>query len=218
MALLQMQPVPMLYCGQPTKRAGHLCRWSVSAREPCKYHGTGADGISYAELLDRERHIRKEPPPASGTRIAAREAPTVKEERPRTDLEAAVSERRLQDVCWGWVERAAAAPAEDARWGSVAITALRLIAGMPADALTSEDAADQAYLRGKIMNGIPPETGDEWELATRMFTPDALAELESWNPRLRLLERNDHDVDQPLLLAELAGEQADAPGLVEGED
>jgi hypothetical protein len=59
------------------------------------------------------------------------------------------------------------------------VTALERIAELSSE-LTDEEKSDQALLRGKILNGIPPETEHEWNIAREIFTDDALLELATW--------------------------------------
>jgi hypothetical protein len=119
-----------------------------------------------------------------------------------------VAERDLPGVCWWLIERATAQEDLDARWAGVTATLVRTLAGLPLDALSDEEKRDEAFLRGKILNGIPPETGDEWALAEAIFTDEALAELRSWN---QLREADYQYVREPFVLAEDARVQAQPP-------
>ncbi len=125
-----------------------------------------------------------------------------------------VAARDLPGLCWWLIEQATTADSWDVRWAGVVVTTVRALTSMPPGALTTQDARDEAFLRGKIVNGIPPETADEWALAEAIFTDEALEELRSWN---QLWERDDEHVDEPLLFPQRAGVEAQVAPLVHDE-
>jgi hypothetical protein len=59
------------------------------------------------------------------------------------------------------------------------VVAIERIAELTSE-LTDEEKADEAFLRGKILNGVPPETEHEWNVARCIFDDEALLELASW--------------------------------------
>jgi hypothetical protein len=202
-----------LFCGRPTKKPGRLCRWRINTERVCEAHGTMVDeAVPLRAILAREALMRPpEPPPATGEWIASKPAAVADD---AGGLPRPVAERNIPGVCWWVIERASTPPDFDARWAGVIATLVRTLASLPLDALADEEKRDEAFLRGKILNGIPPETGDEWALAEAIFTDEALDELRSWN---QLRETDYQDVREPLVFPERTGVQAQA-SILDHED
>ena len=66
-----------------------------------------------------------------------------------------MADRNVPDLCWWLIERATSLEDFDARWAGVAATLVRVLVSLPLEALSDEEKRDEAFLRGKILNGIP---------------------------------------------------------------
>ncbi|MEX0782159.1 MAG: hypothetical protein WD557_05875 [Dehalococcoidia bacterium] len=195
-----------LFCGRQTKKPGRLCRWRIAIDRTCEVHGTVlAEAVPFRAIEAREAAMRPAPGPPTGRPIASRPA---QPPQAAPGVPLPVASRNVPGVCWWLVEQATGAEDWDARWAGVAVQMVRLLVTLPPDALTDEEKRDEAFLRGKIVNGIPPETGDEWALAEAIFTDEALDELRSWN---QLREADYQYIREPLVLTEDAGVEAQPP-------
>jgi hypothetical protein len=168
--------------------------------------------VSMDDIERREAGMRLPPGEVTGRPIASK-PPEPRKLPP--GIPEPVGARDLPAVCWWLIEQSSTEDGLDPRRATVIVQSVRVLAGLPPGALTPQDARDEAFLRGKIVNGIPPETADEWALAEAIFTDEALDELRSWN---QLWKRDDQDVDQPLVLAQGAGVEAEAASFFENED
>ena len=117
-------------------------------------------------------------------------------------------------VCWLIVERVLAERSGDGRGAAVAVSALRILVGLPPSGLTADEARAESFLRGKIMHSIAPRAPEEWELAARFYHKEAIEEFRRWELR----ERNDGYVDEPLALSELARDEIEPSVLVSDEN
>ncbi len=81
--------------------------------------------------------------------------------------------------------------------------------------MDEEAALDMIVLRGRIMQGFPPETPDQWALAETMFADDALTEIRRWSG---LLEDDRADGRKPLDLVQHGGGEHCVPCGVEVDD
>lgn len=57
---------------------------------------------------------------------------------------------------------------------------MRVLATLGPEPLAEEESLREIELRGLLMNGIPPRTPDEWELAAKVFDDEALSEFRRW--------------------------------------
>lgn len=203
-----------LYCGTPMKtNPRRLCRWRIFRQRPCPHHATAVSAAIDIDAIERrEAAMRLPPGERTDTWIASKPAEPMKLP---PGMPEPVATRDLPEVCWWLVEEMAKPDGLDSRRGAVAVSAVRLLVALPPGALTPQEARDEAYLRGKIVNGIPPETADEWALAEAIFTDEALDELRSWN---QLWERDDQHVDEPLVFPKRAGIEAEPAAFIDDED
>lgn len=163
----------------------------------CRFHGT---------TLSRS-------PDGPGQRGALRRGATRATSDPRPASEA-ISRRDIGEVCWLIVKRALDDPGGDGKGASVAVSALRILVGLPPAGQTAEAARKEAFLRGKVMHGIAPQTAEEWALAEEIFEEKAIEEFRRWE----LWERDDGYVDEPLGLGELARDEPQTPAVIDQED
>jgi hypothetical protein len=203
-----------LYCGHPMKsNPRRLCRWRIFRGRPCTPHGTAVDAaVTMDDIERREAGMRLPPGDLTGRPIASK---VPEPRRLPAGMPEPVAARDLPGLCWWLIEQATTADSWDVRWAGVVVTTVRALAALPPGSLTPQEARDEAFLRGKIVNGIPPETADEWALAEAIFTDEALEELRSWN---QLWKRDDDHVDEPLVFPERARIEAELPALFEDED
>ncbi len=194
------------YCGKPTGTLGHLCRWRVS-RADCQHHYTprGA-GLTEGEVEERERAMAPAPVESGATETAVLIQPLCTSD--------AITRRDIGEVCWLIVERALTEGGTDGKGASVAVSALRILVGLPPAGKTAEAARKEAFLRGKVMHGIAPQSPEEWALAEEIFEEKAIEEFQRWE----LWERDDGYVDEPLALGDFAGDEPQAAALVDQED
>ncbi len=190
-----------------------LCRWRIYGGRPCTPHGTTVDdGVTMDDIERSEARMRLPPGEVTGRPIASKPAEPV---AARPGVPEPMAIRSLSEVCWWLLEEMANPRGLDSRRGAVAVSTIRVLTSLPPGALTPEEARDEAFLRGKIVNGIPPETADEWALAEAIYTDEALEELRSWN---QLWERDDQHVDEPLFFGEVARVEAQPSPFFEDED
>lgn len=195
------------YCGKLAPSTGRPCRWRVS-ESACKNHDTPrGGGLTAREMREREQ--------APGP-VAPTSAPAVIEKA--TPLAGgppeAVVKRDVGEVCWLIVERALDDPGGDGRGAAVAVSALRILVGLPPAGQGAEAARKEAFLRGKIMHGIAPQYPEEWALAEAIFEEKAIEEFRRWE----LWERDDGYVDEPFGLGELARDEAQPPRVIDQQD
>ena len=91
----------------------------------------------------------------------------------------AVEDRDLRGLGWWTIEHTIRGDLVANR-GTVISTIMRTLATMGPEPLAEEEALREVELRGRLMNGLPPATTEEWELATRIFDDEALAEFRRW--------------------------------------
>ena len=72
------------------------------------------------------------------------------------DVPEAVVDRDIPGVCWLIVERVLAERSGDGRGAAVAVSALRILVGLPPSGLTADEARAESFLRGKIMHASRP--------------------------------------------------------------
>ncbi len=164
----------------------------------CRFHGAMAVGRSEAAA----------PMPNASRRVDTRAS---SETRPPPE---AVAQRDIGGVCWLIVERALSDGGGDGKGAGVAVSALRILVGLPPQGTTAEAARAEAFLRGKVMHGIAPQTPEEWALAEEIFEENAIEEFRRWE----LWERDDGYVDEPLALGDFAGDEPQPSALVDQED
>lgn len=107
-----------------------------------------------------------------------------------------------------WVIRGLLGGAIGERKGAVLVSAARLVAGLGPDGDALDEALAATVLRGRVMHGLPPEDEAQWELAASLFTPDALAELRSWDTSV---EADLVDDREPLPLLDSTALHRDLP-------
>src|SRR5690606_37381027 len=105
--------------------------------------------------------------------------------------------------------------AMDVRAATVVASLLRVLATLGPAEMDEEEALREVELRGLIMQGVPPRTPEEWELAESIFDDDALREIRSWPP---LLEADRDDHLHPFRFGQDAAVEVEVPGLPEDED
>jgi hypothetical protein len=93
----------------------------------------------------------------------------------------AVAGRDLGRLGWWVLERLADGSMEPRRAGVFA-SMMRVVAAMGPDGATREEQLRETALRGVLMHGIPPRDAEEWALAERIFTADAIEEFHRWTP------------------------------------
>jgi hypothetical protein len=92
---------------------------------------------------------------------------------------AAVEARDLRELGWWTIEHTISGDVEP-RSGTVICTIMRVLAALGPEPFAEEESLREIELRGLLMNGIPPRTADEWELAARIFDDDAASEFRRW--------------------------------------
>jgi len=95
------------------------------------------------------------------------------------DPPGALEARDLRELGWWTIEHTIRGDLTPNR-GTVISTIMRVLAAMGPEPLAEEEMLREVELRGVLMNGIPPRTAEEWELAGRIFDDDALAEFRRW--------------------------------------
>ncbi len=111
-------------------------------------------------------------------------------------LEGAISGRDLHMLAWWMIQDVASETLEPKR-ASVINQAARLLILLGKEGEDEEEMLARIVLRGRLMQGLPPATPEQWELTEAMYTDDALEEIRRWPP---LLERDAADARQPLQL------------------
>jgi hypothetical protein len=113
-------------------------------------------------------------------------------------IPAELVERDLRGLAW-WVVGGVLSRDLAANEATVIASLLRVLAALgPAEASTAA-ALREVELRGRIMHGQPPRDAVEWELASSLFSDEALDEFRRWEA---LLEADPGDCVDPLLLGE----------------
>jgi hypothetical protein len=126
------------------------------------------------------------------------------EGRPPAGIRA-ISHWTIRGVAEGWLEPARAQAIN---------AACRILVALGEDAPEAADANRLAVLRGKIMHGMAPETGAEWEMVEALFGAGAVAQVRSW----RSLKHDPVDRRDPLRLRHLGHGEGDVPALGEHQD
>jgi len=89
----------------------------------------------------------------------------------------------LRELGWWTIEHTIRGDLAPNR-GSVISTIMRTLVGMGPAPLDEDEILREVELRGILMNGIPPRTDDEWELAAKIFDDEALSEFRRWPARI----------------------------------
>jgi hypothetical protein len=177
-------------CGAPT-RSGGSCGWE---RALCPHHGR-KNGPANA-------------PAANPVVPAARTNPA----RPGA---SPAEERDLRKLGWWVIERVISGELTSSD-ASVVSSVMRVLAALGPATADSEDALREVQLRGRLMHGRPPKDAEEWALAGRLFTDDALAEFRRWEQLWR--EADADDGVQPLFLWDRAPVEGDEALVIDAED
>ncbi len=98
---------------------------------------------------------------------------------PGLESPKAVGDRDLRGLGWWTIEHTILGDLAANR-GTVISTIMRTLATMGPEPLAEEEILREVELRGILMNGIPPRTEEEWELAAKIFDDEALAEFRRW--------------------------------------
>ena len=103
---------------------------------------------------------------------------------PKSPPAGAIRERDLRALGWWLIEATLAGrvtPPEASAVNRMMHTLLQLGPAPEAD----ERALREVALRGLLMHGVPPRTGEEWRRAAEIFDDEALAEFRRWPPSAR---------------------------------
>lgn len=184
-------------CGRPTQ-AGGQCQWPA---ETCPHHSARGRALARA----RARAFAAKPEAETG---AGRERP------PLTPPPAATFRRRdLRSLGW-WAIGELIGGALEERTGTVLASLMRTLAALGPEPLATEEALREVELRGLLMQGLPPRTPGEWELAARLFSAEAVAEIARWRPSGE--DHAGHDLE-PLLLRDRAADEVEVAPVGEHE-
>ncbi len=145
-------------CGAPT-RTGTPCKWPRSQCPHAWHRGHG--------------RAAKSPRPAPAYEpTPAGVAPPV----PSAVLDA----RDLHGLGW-WLVRETLGGNVDRGTASVVVSAMRILANLDAPPADTAALQQETELRARLMHGLPPRTDDEWALAGRLFTDEAVEEMRRWD-------------------------------------
>jgi hypothetical protein len=174
---------------------GRTCGARTRTGDPCQFE---------AAKCPHEAHAAR--------RAEARNAGEA-EPRAPIDLPGALDDRNLRGMGW-WLVRAVLDGQVETARATVVSATLRLLASLGPEPLEEEEALRQVELRGRLMHGRPPRDAEEWALAERTFSAQALEEFRRWE----LLERDVRYGKEPLLAGDSAAGERHVPFAIEDED